>query len=61
MDDIQKDEALTAGITQYQTQYFAWLLSRQIEGGSTDKLAQKATEVPAQPDFFADASGGGVG
>lgn len=40
---------MAPGFTQYQTQYFAWLLSRQIEGDSTDKLA--STLVDAQVDL----------
>ena len=40
---------MAAGFTQYQTQYFAWLLSRRIEGDSADKLA--STLVDAQVDL----------
>lgn len=44
-----KDKPMATGFTQYQTQYFAWLLSRQIEGASADKLA--STLVDAQVDL----------
>ncbi|MGJ7545638.1 SNF2-related protein [Variovorax sp. LT1R16] len=40
---------MAAGFTQYQTQYFAWLLSRQIAGDAADKLA--STLVDAQVDL----------
>ena len=40
---------LTAAFTAYQTQYFAWLLSRRIGGESADMLA--ATLVDAQVDL----------
>ena len=40
---------MATGFTPYQTQYFAWLLSRQIEGDSADKLA--ATLVDAKVDL----------
>ena len=40
---------MASGFTPYQTQYFAWLLSRRIEGDSADKLA--STLVDAQVDL----------